>query len=176
MVYVGPAISLVTAPSTISNTFKATILGLTGLAAGLLFIPIFYRLFRIKVSPGLQASLAVLAAPLALLITAYLKSGQETNSLLLVGLLLPSQVFYFYSLGLFTRVVNKGFVPLFAAFSFPLVNSANAFKAATTSLKLVNLASQLIYTIELLLVLAIMVYLLYHFLKLLYDALVATEC
>lgn len=132
VVYVGPAISLVTAPSTISITFKATILGLTGLAAGLLFILIFYRLFRIKVSPGLQASLAVLAAPLALLITAYLKSGQETNSLLLVGLLLPSQVFYFYSLGLFTRVVNKGFVPLFAAFSFPLVNSANAFKAATT--------------------------------------------
>ena len=165
VVYVGPAISLVTAPSTISNTFKATILGLTGLAAGLLFILIFYRLFRIKVSPGL-----------ALLITAYLKSGQETNSLLLVGLLLPSQVFYFYSLGLFTRVVNKGFVPLFAAFSFPLVNSANAFKAATTSLKLVNLASQLIYTIELLLVLAIMVYLLYHFLKLIYYALIQAKC
>lgn len=176
VVYVGPAISLVTAPSTISNTFKATILGLTGLAAGLLFILIFYRLFRIKVSPGLQASLAVLAAPLALLITAYLKSGQEINSLLLVGLLLPSQVFYFYSLGLFTRVVNKGFVPLFAAFSFPLVNSANAFKAATTSLKLVNLASQLIYTIELLLVLAIMVYLLYHFLKLIYYALIQAKC
>ena len=176
VVYVGPAISLVTAPSTISITFKATILGLTGLAAGLLFILIFYRLFRIKVSPGLQASLAVLAAPLALLITAYLKSGQETNSLLLVGLLLPSQVFYFYSLGLFTRVVNKGFVPLFAAFSFPLVNSANAFKAATTSLKLVNLASQLIYTIELLLVLAIMVYLLYHFLKLIYYALIQAKC
>ena len=176
MVYVGPAISLVTAPSTISNTFKATILGLTGLAAGLLFILIFYRLFRIKVSPGLQASLAVLAAPLALLITAYLKSGQETNSLLLVGLLLPSQVFYFYSLGLFAKLVKKGFVPLFAAFSFPLVNSANAFKAATTSLKLVNLASQLIYTIELLLVLAIMVYLLYHFLKLLYNAFIQAKC
>ena len=50
VVYVGPAISLVTAPSTISITFKATILGLTGLAACLLFILIFYRLFRIKVS------------------------------------------------------------------------------------------------------------------------------
>lgn len=176
VVYVGPAISLVTAPSTISITFKATILGLTGLAAGLLFILIFYRLFRIKVSPGLQASLAVLAAPLALLITAYLKSGLEINSLLLVGLLLSSQVFYFYGLGLFTRLVNKGFVPLFAAFSFPLVNSANAFKAATSSLKLENLASQLIYTIELLPVLAIMVYLLYHFLKLLYNALMQAKC
>ena len=173
VVYVGPAISLVTAPSTISITFKATILGLTGLAASLLFILIFYRLFRIKVSPGLQASLAVLAAPLALLITAYLKSGQEINSLLLVGLLLSSQLFYFYGLGLFARLVNKGFVPLFAAFSFPLVNSTNAFKAAITSLKLVNPMTHLIYLTELLPVLAIMVYLLYHFLKLLYHALIA---
>ena len=176
VVYVGPAISLVTAPSTISITFKATILGLTGLAASLLFILIFYRLFRIKVSPGLQASLAVLAAPLALLITAYLKSGQEINSLLLVGLLLSSQVFYFYVLGLFAKLVKRGFIPLFAAFSFPLVNSANAFKVATTSLKLMNPITRLIYLAELLPVLAIMVYLLYHFLKLLYDALVAAEC
>lgn len=173
VVYVGPAISFVTAPSTISITFKATILGLTGLATSLLFILIFYRLFRIKVSPGLQASLAVLAAPLALLITAYLKSGQEINSLLLVGLLLSSQLFYFYGLGLFARLVNKGFVPLFAAFSFPLVNSTNAFKAATTSLKLVNPMTHLIYLAELLPVLAIMIYLLYHFLKLLYHALEA---
>ena len=167
VVYVGPAISLVTAPSTISSTFKASILELTGLAAGLLFILIFYRQFRIKVSPGLQASLAVLAAPLALLITAYLKSGQEINSLLLVGLLLPSQVFYFYGLGLFAKLVKKGFIPLFAAFSFPLVNSVNAFKAATTSLGLVNPATQLICKIEFVLVLLIMAYLLYHFLKLL---------
>lgn len=167
VVYVGPAISLVTAPSTISSTFKASILELTGLAAGLLFILIFYRLFRIKVSPGLQASLAVLAAPLALLITAYLKSGQEINSLLLVGLLLPSQVFYFYGLGLFAKLVKKGFIPLFAAFSFPLVNSTNAFKAATTSLGLVNPATQLIYKVEFVIILVIMTYLLYHFLKLL---------
>ena len=172
MVYVGPAISLVTAPSTISSTFKASILELTGLAAGLLFILIFYRLFRIKVSPGLQASLAVLAAPLALLITAYLKSGQEINSLLLVGLLLPSQVFYFYGLGLFAKLVKKGFIPLFAAFSFPLVNSVNAFRAATTSLGLVNPATQLVYKVEFVFVLVIMTYLLYHFLKLLYKALI----
>ncbi len=172
VVYVGPAISLVTAPSTISSTFKASILELTGLAAGLLFILIFYRLFRIKVSPGLQASLAVLAAPLALLITAYLKSGEEINSLLLVGLLLPSQVFYFYGLGLFAKLVKKGFIPLFAAFSFPLVNSVNAFKAATTSLGLVNPATQLIYKVEFVIVLLIMTYLLYHFLKLLYKALI----
>lgn len=173
VVYVGPAISLVTAPSTISITFKATILGLTGLAASLLFILIFYRLFRIKVSPGLQASLAVLAAPLALLITSSIKSGQRPETMLLVGLLVFSQVFFFFALGLFAKLVNKGFVPLFAAFSFPLVNSANAFKATTTSLKLVNPMTHLIYLAELLPVLAIMVYLLYHFLKLFYHAFVA---
>ena len=63
-------------------------------------------------------------------------------------------------------------MPLFAAFSFPLVNSVNAFKAATTSLGLVNLATQLIYEVEFVIVIVIMNYLLYHFLKLLYKALI----
>ncbi|MDU7943159.1 MAG: ethanolamine utilization protein EutJ, partial [Streptococcus salivarius] len=58
-------------------------------------------------------------------------------------------------------------MPLFAAFSFPLVNSVNAFKAATTSLGLVNLATQLIYKVEFVIILVIMTYFLYHFLKLL---------
>ena len=63
-------------------------------------------------------------------------------------------------------------MPLFAAFSFPLVNSVNAFKAATTSLGLVNPATQLIYKVEFVIILLIMTYLLYHFLKLLYKALI----
>ena len=58
------------------------------------------------------------------------------------------------------------------AFSFPLVNSVNAFKAATTSLGLVNPATQLIYKVEFVIILLIMTYLLYHFLKLLYTALI----
>lgn len=167
MVYVGPAISLVTIPDSIPNSTKALILGLTGLETLALFPLIFWRMRRLAIPQPVLPILAILAAPLALLITSSIKSGQRPDTILLVGLLIFSQLFF--ALGLFTRLVNKGFVPLFAAFSFPLVNSINAFKAVTTSLKLLNPMTHLIYLAELLPVLAIMIYLLYHFIKLLYN-------
>ena len=69
-----------------------------------------------------------------LLITSSIKSNQRPATIILLALLLFSQAFFFYALNLFVKLVRKGFIPLFAAFSFPLVNSVNAFKAATTSL------------------------------------------
>ena len=119
-----------------------------------------------------QPILAILAAPLALLITSSIKSNQRPATIILLALLLFSQAFFFYVLNLFVKLVRKGFIPLFAAFSFPLVNSVNAFKAAITSLGLVNPATQLIYKVEFVIILVIMTYLLYHFLKLLYMALI----
>lgn len=173
VVYVGPAISLVTVPDAIPNSIKGLILGLTGLATLALFPLILWRIKRLTIPQPVLPILAILAAPLALLITSSIKSGQRPETIILLVLLLFSQAFFFYALNLFVRLVKKGFIPLFAAFSFPLVNSANAFKAATTSLKLMNPMTHLIYLAELLPVLAIMVYLLYHFLKLLYHALEA---
>ena len=172
VVYVGPAISLATVPDSIPNSSKALILGLTGLATLSLFPLILWRIRRLTIPQPVLPILAILAAPLALLITSSIKSGQRPDTILLVGLLVFSQLFFFFALGLFAKLVKKGFVPLFAAFSFPLVNSVNAFKAATTSLGLVNLATQLIYKVEFVIVLLIMTYLLYHFLKLLYKALI----
>lgn len=176
VIYVGPAISLVTVPASVPTSIKGLILGVTALATLALFPLILWRIKHLAVPQPVLPILAILAAPLALLITSSIKSGQRPDTILLVGLLVFSQIFFFFALGLFAKLLKKGFVPLFAAFSFPLVNSANAFKAATTSLKLVNPMTHLIYLAELLPVLAIMVYLLYHFLKLLYNALVAAEC
>ncbi|MBS6505009.1 MAG: ethanolamine utilization protein EutJ, partial [Streptococcus vestibularis] len=130
---------------------------------------VLWRMKQISIPHLYQPILAILAAPLALLITSSIKSNQRPATIILVGLFVFSQIFFFCALRLFARLVNKGFIPLFAAFSFPLVNSTNAFKAATTSLKLVNLITHLIYLAELLPVLAIMIYLLYHFIKLLYN-------
>lgn len=172
MVYVGPAISLVTVPDGIPNSIKGLILGLTGLATLALFPLVLWRMKQIAIPHLYQPILAILAAPLALLITSSIKSNQRPATIILVGLFVFSQIFFFFALRLFARLVNKGFIPLFAAFSFPLVNSVNAFKAATTSLKLVNLITHLIYLAELLPVLAIMIYLLYHFLKLIYKAII----
>lgn len=173
VIYVGPAISLVTVPASVPTSIKGLILGVTGFATLALFPLILWRMRRLTIPQPALPILAILAAPLALLITSSIKSGQRPETMLLVGLLVFSQIFFFFALGLFAKLVKKGFIPLFAAFSFPLVNSANAFKAATTSLKLMNPMTHLIYLAELLPVLAIMVYLLYHFLKLLYHALEA---
>ena len=169
VVYVGPAISLVTVPASVPTSIKGLILGVTGLATLALFPLVLWRMKQIAIPHLYQPILAILAAPLALLITSSIKSNQRPATIILVGLFVFSQIFFFFVLRLFTRLVNKGFIPLFAAFSFPLVNSVNAFKAATTSLKLVNLITHLIYLAELLPVLAIMIYLLYHFIKLLYN-------
>ena len=174
VVYVGPAISLVTVPASVSTSIKGLILGVTGLATLALFPLVLWRMRQIAIPHLYQPILAILAAPLALLITSSIKSNQRPATIILVGLFVFSQIFFFFALRLFARLVNKGFIPLFAAFSFPLVNSVNAFKAATTSLGLVNPVTQLIYTIELILVLAIMAYLLYHFLKLIYKAIIET--
>ena len=169
VIYVGPAISLVTVPASVPTSIKGLILGVTALATLALFPLVLWRMRQIAIPHLYRSILAILAAPLALLITSSIKSGQRPDTILLVGLLIFSQLFFFFALGLFTRLVNKGFVPLFAAFSFPLVNSINAFKAATTSLGLVNPATQLVYKVEFVFVLVIMTYLLYHFIKLLYN-------
>ena len=143
VVYVGPAISLVTVPDGIPNSIKGLILGLTGLATLALFPLVLWRMKQIAIPHLYQPILAILAAPLALLITSSIKSNQRPATIILVGLFVFSQIFFFCALRLFARLVNKGFIPLFAAFSFPLVNSVNAFKAATTSLGLVNPVTQL---------------------------------
>ena len=172
VVYVGPAISLVTVPASVPTSIKGLILGVTGLATLVLFPLVLWRMKQIAIPHLYQPILAILAAPLALLITSSIKSNQRPATIILLALLLFSQAFFFYALNLFVKLVRKGFIPLFAAFSFPLVNSVNAFKAATTSLGLVNLATQLIYKVEFIIILVIMTYLLYHFLKLLYKALI----
>ena len=160
VVYVGPAISLVTVPASVPTSIKGLILGVTGLATLALFPLVLWRMKQIAIPHLYQPILAILAAPLALLITSSIKSNQRPATIILLALLLFSQAFFFYALN------------LFAAFSFPLVNSVNAFKAATTSLELANPATQLFYKVEFVIVLVIMTYLLYHFLKLLYKALI----
>ena len=172
VIYVGPAISLVTVPASVPTSIKGLILGVTALATLALFPLVLWRMRQIAIPHLYRPILAILAAPLALLITSSIKSNQRPATIILLALLLFSQAFFFYALDLFVRLVKKGFMPLFAAFSFPLVNSVNAFKAATTSLGLVNPATQLVYKVEFAFVLVIMTYLLYHFLKLLYKALI----
>ena len=173
MVYVGPAISLVTVPASVPTSIKGLILGVTGLATLALFPLVLWRMKQIAIPHLYQPILAILAAPLALLITSSIKSNQKPATIILVGLFVFSQAFFFYALkSLRKNWLKKALCHFLQLLAFPLVNSVNAFKAATTSLGLVNLATQLIYKVEFVIILLIMTYLLYHFLKLLYKALI----
>ena len=114
VVYVGPAISLVTIPDSIPNSTKALILGLTGLATLALFPLIFWRIRRLAIPQPVLPILAILAAPLALLITSSIKSGQRPDTILLVGLLIFSQLFFFFAFlpDSLTRVLSHFLLPL----------------------------------------------------------------
>lgn len=113
VVYVGPAISLVTVPASFPNSIKGLILGLTGLATLALFPLILWRIRRLTIPQPVLPILAILAAPLALLITSSIKSGQRPETILLVGLLVFSQIFFFLRLGTLCQACKKRFCPTF---------------------------------------------------------------
>ena len=89
VVYVGPAISLVTVPASVPTSIKGLILGVTGLATLALFPLVLWRMKQIAIPHLYQPILAILAAPLALLITSSIKSNQRPATIIY----LP----YFYS-------------------------------------------------------------------------------
>ena len=66
VVYVGPAISLVTVPASVPTSIKGLILGVTGLATLALFPLVLWRMRQIAIPHLYQPILAILAAPLAL--------------------------------------------------------------------------------------------------------------
>ena len=89
VVYVGPAISLVTVPASVPTSIKGLILGVTGLATLALFPLVLWRMKRIAIPHLYRPILAILAAPLALLITA--------QSRVIKDLQLSFYLPYFYS-------------------------------------------------------------------------------
>ena len=91
VVYVGPAISLVTVPASVPTSIKGLILGVTGLATLALFPLVLWRMKQIAIPHLYQPILAILAAPLALLITSSIKSNQRPATIILLALLLFSR-------------------------------------------------------------------------------------
>ncbi|MFR2057127.1 MAG: ethanolamine utilization protein EutJ [Streptococcus salivarius] len=115
VVYVGPAISLVTVPASVPTSIKGLILGVTGLATLALFPLVLWRMKQIAIPHLYQPILAILAAPLALLITSSIKSNQRPATIILLALLLFSQAFFFYALDLFVNWLETATF----AFAFP---------------------------------------------------------
>jgi len=91
VIYVGPAISLVTVPASVPTSIKGLILGVTALATLALFPLVLWRMRQIAIPHLYRPILAILAAPLALLITSSIKSNQRPATIILLALLLFSQ-------------------------------------------------------------------------------------
>ncbi|MGF0112736.1 ethanolamine utilization protein EutJ [Streptococcus sp. SGI.013] len=164
VLYVGLAISIPTSPSNTLELLHLPILMVSSLAWLILFVTITYRQIKNPLSLTEKPLLAIYAAPLSLLLTAYLKLSPSVNHPLILGALLFSQLLYLFALVIFFKQIRNIFSPIFSAFSFPLVGSVGALKA---SLPLFNYhqAILILYTVELLLVITIICFLTYNVFK-----------
>lgn len=171
VVYVGPAISVVVSPFPSLHRLGLFLLLVTGIAFIILLPFVSWRLFKHPLSQGEKPLLAILAAPLALLITAYTKWTPGPQPLFLGLILIISQLLFLFAILAFIRQLGKGFTPLFAAYSFPLVSSATALKSSLLALGLAQGALGILITIESLMALIIIGYITLHFTRIILLAL-----
>lgn len=132
IVYVGVVTASVTAP-----VFNQLLIGQIAFWIGfipyIILIPIVLkRVWIIKEMPEPSLpTLAILAAPGSLLLSGYINSFSNKNSVILYLLFVLSIVFYIVVLGYLPKLLRLPFYPSFAAFTFPMAISA-------TSIKLMN--------------------------------------
>nr|UWI49565.1 TDT family transporter [Clostridioides difficile] len=132
IVYVGVVTASVTAP-----VFNQLLIGKVtfwiGFIPYIILIPIVLkRVWIIKEMPEPSLpTLAILAAPGSLLLSGYINSFSNKNSVILYLLFALSIVFYIVVLGYLPKLLRLPFYPSFAAFTFPMAISA-------TSIKLMN--------------------------------------
>ncbi|MCC0664096.1 TDT family transporter [Clostridioides sp. ZZV15-6597] len=132
IVYVGVVTASVTAP-----VFNQLLIGKIafwiGFISYIVLIPIVLkRVWIIKEMPEPSLpTLAILAAPGSLLLSGYINSFSNKNSVILYLLFVSSIVFYIVVLGYLPKLLRLPFYPSFAAFTFPMAISE-------TSIKLMN--------------------------------------
>lgn len=171
VVYVGPAISVVASPFSSQSRLGLLLLILTSLAFLILLPFVIWRLYSHPLKPGERPLLAILAAPLALLITAYSKWTPSPHPLFLGSILIISQLLFLFAVLTFIRQVRTGFTPLFAAYSFPLVSSTTALKSSLAALGIVQGNLGIFVSVESLISLIIIGYIALNFAKLIMTAL-----
>lgn len=103
---------------------------LFGLGASFLLYPLLYREARRGALPDLlKPQWAIYCAPFSLLLGSYIRLlGEEASTGHILVLLGLSQAFYLLVLVLLPRIIRQGFLPTWAALTFPLVNTAFALQ------------------------------------------------
>ncbi|KPI48543.1 C4-dicarboxylate ABC transporter [Clostridioides difficile] len=129
IVYVGIVAASVTAPA-----FNQFLIGKVafwiGFISYIVLIPVVLkRVWIIKEMPEPSLpSIAILAAPGSLLLSGYINSFSDKNSVILYLLFILSIVFYIIVLGYLPKLLRLPFYPSFAAFTFPMAISAMGMK------------------------------------------------
>jgi len=104
----------------------------------LFFITIFviiYRMIKVKTMPEpARPTIAIFTAPMSLCLAGYLSAFEEPNALLVYIMLSLSVICYLYVLVNMIPLIRLKFYPTYAAFTFPFVISAIAFKSANAFL------------------------------------------
>lgn len=137
----------------------------------LIVLPIIcWRLSKFGIEEVFQPTLAILAAPTSLLLTAYLNLDLQPNLLITSGLLILSQLLYGLVLGLLPQILAKGFSPLHASLTFPLVNTAAALYLTMSKLHLSIPFLDILAFVELVIGLAVVVFVIVSYIRFLMTA------
>lgn len=169
IVYVGFAMVGVSAPRFGEYVIGWFSLVFASLAFLILFPIILYRLYQFRIEKGRTPILAIFAAPVSLILTAYLSLAQESNDFLVLSLLVVSQTIYVIVVMNFYFLAQGGFTPLYSSFTFPLVSTAIGFNLALARLE-VN--SPILFTLsylEIVIAVAIVAYVLYSYIALFFK-------
>ncbi|BCA86345.1 C4-dicarboxylate ABC transporter [Enterococcus saigonensis] len=131
IVYVGIGVISVTS----SNFFP--LIGQINFWVGLLFylvlLPlIIHRVFLFKnMAEATLPLITIIAAPGSLELTGYLKAFSKPNMILVIGLLILSQILYWFIIFHVLKMIRLPFYPSYAAFTFPLAISAFASRSVS---------------------------------------------
>ena len=132
VVAVGIVVASVTAPA-MNAIFVGQIAFYIGLSLYILTLPVvIYRLVkRPAMMEPFTLTTAIFTAPASLLLVGYLNSfAEQVDQTVVYALLVTAAVMYLYVSAKMISMLRVKFYPTYAAFTFPLVISATAFRQA----------------------------------------------
>lgn len=168
IVYVGIAVAAVTGSKI--NLSLAQMSFYFGLISYIILIPfVFHRvIIRNDLNESIEASKAIIAAPGALCLSAYLSVFANKNYFIVIGLFVISQFFYFLFLTELRKILSLGFYPSFSALTFPTAITAHSvklFKLYNTQIGIKFNNLDFILVLEELLAVILCLYVFYKYMK-----------
>lgn len=165
IVFVGITMGAITAGSHGLNEI-GFLCFLTGFAAMLVTLPlVIYRYIRYSDIPDMNKPLiCIFTAVISILIVGYLNSSPAPSKEFSAALYLIACLFYMFAFYKLVEYRNMEFYPSFSAFTFPFVISALATKGIL-KINSPNLLLSSILTIETVIALAIVIYVLIRYVK-----------